>query len=246
MAQWTDDILGWRARIGLILPSTNLLLETALPRMAPEGVTFHAARVRSGGSATPDALREMAAHDLEAARNLATAKVDLVAYCCTASSFIEGKSHDDKIRAAITEATGIPVSTTMRAIVDALRSLSARRIVVVSPYAARLEELEVRYLADDGFEIVASAAMGITDMLALHDPAPSEIYRLARRTWTANADALLISCNALRAHVVAAALESDIGRPVVTSLTATLWAALRTLRIGEPVRSYGTLLEQPR
>jgi maleate isomerase len=115
---------------------------------------------------------------------------------------------------------------------------------LVSPYTHELEQLETRFLAEQGFGIAGSAAMGIADMIALHDPSPAKVYRLCRETWVDGADGLLISCNALRSHVVAAALERDLGTPVVTSLTATLWGVLRAAGVNEPVAGYGRLLER--
>ena len=84
----------------------------------------------------------------------------------------------------------------------------------------------------------------IRDMIALHYPSPAQIYRLARTTCTDEADGLLISCNALRAHTVVSELEHDLRKPVITSLTATLWGILRAAGIREPVVGYGRLLER--
>lgn len=243
-AMWKEQVLGWRARVGLILPSTNLLLETALPRMAPEGVTFHAARLTAGRTAGADDLRKMARNIVAAAIDLASAKVDLIAYCCTASSFIEGSSHDGAVSREILEATGIRTITTMRAIVDALKELEIRHLAMLSPYTRELEEMEARYLEQEGFKIVASSAMEIRDMIALHYPSPAQIYRLARTTCTDEADGLLISCNALRAHTVVSELEHDLRKPVITSLTATLWGILRAAGIRELVAGYGRLFER--
>jgi maleate isomerase len=242
---WSDDILGWRGRVGLILPATNLLLETALPRMAPEGVTFHTARLKTTSSASPDALKEMSKQIIDAARDLAAAEVDLIAYCCTASSFIQGRAHDEEVIGEIAEKTKLPTVTTMGSIVDALKQLGVRRLITVSPYVTELEELESKYLEREGFSIAASAAMGISDMIGLHDPSPGDIYRLARKTWVDKGDGVLISCNALRAHVVADALEKSLRCPVVTSLTATLWGLLRAIGVNDSISGYGRLLEFP-
>jgi maleate cis-trans isomerase len=39
-----------------------------------------------------------------------------------------------------------------------------------------------------------------------------------------------------------ASLEGDLGKPVVTSQTATLWQALRMLGVARSVPGYGRLL----
>jgi maleate isomerase len=242
---WREDVLGWRGRVGVIVPSPNLLVETSMPRLAPEGITFHTARLTLSRGANVEGVREMSARILDAARDLATAKVDAIAYCCTAGSFVEGPAHDAAVIRKIHEVAGCPVVTTMGAIVGALRRLGITRPVALSPYIEELEKLEVRYLEQEGFEIVATASMGISDPVALHYPSPREVYRLARQTWTDRGDGVLISCIALRSHIIAEVLERDLGTPVVTALTATLWAILAALGVREPVRGYGRLLETP-
>ena len=56
------------------------------------------------------------------------------------------------------------------------------------------------------------------------------------------AEALLISGTGLPTVGIVERLEKDLGKPVVTSQTATLWFALRALGIKDPVRGYGRLL----
>jgi len=242
LSTWSDEILGWRGRVGLIFPTTNLLLETALPKLAPSGVAFHTARLSISGGADVESVRRMAEKTFDAARDLAEARVDLIAYCCTASSFVEGRQHDLEMIQRINEDIGIPCITTMQSITDALNALSIRKPALASPYTEELEKLEIQYLENSGFTVAASNGMGIRDLIALHHPVPGEIYRFAMRTLVKEADGILISCNALRAHMIAGALERDSGRPVVTSLTATLWGILRALNVSEPIAGYGRLL----
>jgi len=241
-AMWNDDILGWRGRVGIIIPSTNLLLETALPRMSPKGVTFHASRLSTSPSATVQSLTNMSKKILIAANDLAEAKVDLIVYCCTASSFID-ENHDSDIINMIEEQTNIPTLTTMNSIVEALHILNINRPVVISPYSEELEALEIKYLKLKGFEIINNSSMGISDMIGLHYPSPGDVYRLATSTWDNNSNGILISCNALRSHVIVEELENNIKYPVVTSLTATLWGILRALKITVPLKGLGRLLE---
>jgi maleate isomerase len=39
------DVLGYRAKIEVLVPSTNTIMEPELYAMAPHGVTFHTARM---------------------------------------------------------------------------------------------------------------------------------------------------------------------------------------------------------
>ena len=82
-------MFGWRARIGLILPSANIVLEPDFYKMAPEGITIHTTRVYLPAG-TIAGLLEMERHTEEAAKLIANTKPDIVAYGCTSGSFVGG------------------------------------------------------------------------------------------------------------------------------------------------------------
>jgi len=92
-----DDLMGWRARIGLIVPDALIPTEPWFYRVAPRGVIFLTTRMSLGKKTTPDTLKKMAEHTLRGAKELANAEVDLISFCCTSGSFIEGPGYDQKI-----------------------------------------------------------------------------------------------------------------------------------------------------
>nr|WP_224404032.1 hypothetical protein [Pseudonocardia sp. ICBG1034] len=196
------------------------------------GVDFLASRVALRGTGIAD-LRAMEAEVPRAVDDLAAARVDLLVSCCTASGAILGRAADERACAAATARTGIPMTSTMLAIVDELRSLGARRLTVVTPYPPALDEIEHDYLRNNGFSVLAAAGQGIPDGFAISRISPAEIVRLAYRNWDPASDALLLSCMNWRAHEAVAELSALLGAPVVTSHGATLRAVrLRTARDG--------------
>lgn len=233
---------GYRARIGLIFPSVNTVIEAWMPKLAPEGVTFHAARVPIAADTSVQALTEMAKHDAAAARMLSDCEPDVIMYACTASTVVQGRDYDLRLMTELTEAAGVPCYTTTEAIVRALTAVEASRIVVVSPYPPEFDELEHKFFTECGFDVRDVRSFGIADNRELADPSPGEIYRLARAAARTDADAVLISCLAFRSHFVADQLEQDLGIPVVTSTTATFWAGLRLAGVSDSVPGYGRLL----
>ena len=60
------------------------------------------------------------------------------------------------------------------------------------------------------------------------------------------ADGLFISCMNHDGMAAAQELEDKIGKPVVTSHSATLWRVLSQAGEIEPLRGYGRLLAEPR
>lgn len=234
-----------RARLGVVVPSVNTVVEPWFNEVCPSGVTVHASRMLLDANLTAAAVLRMDREEgMHAVEQLVSCKPASIAYCCTASSIVQGVEYDDVLIHEISRIAKVPAVTATRSIITALKSFGARRIAVASPYAKEIDDAEHRFFTMAGYEIVGSACLGITDSFRLADPTPDEIVELARRAWRDEADALLITCLNLRSHEVVEALEKELGKPVVTSTQATLWQLLRTAGIEDRIAGYGQLLSR--
>ncbi|BEP17860.1 aspartate/glutamate racemase family protein [Pyrofollis japonicus] len=233
---------GWRARIGLIVPSSNTTMEPEMWRLVPSGVSIHTARVKLE-KVTVEELLAMEKEASYAARLLATADVDLIVYGCTTGSLVGGPGYDEKITKSLEEASGKPAIATATAVVEALRFLDAKRVALATPYIDEVNEKEVRFLEHHGFEVVDLKAFRIEKNTDIGKTPPEKVYRLARSLDTSRADAVFISCTNLRTIEVIDPLETDLGLPVISSNTATAWLALRRLGIKEAGFPAGRLLK---
>jgi maleate isomerase len=234
-----------RARLGLVLPSVNTVVEPWFNRVAPPDVTFHAARMLLGSNLTTEAVLRMDREEgLHAVEQLVSCKPASIAYCCTASSIVQGVAYDDVLLHEIRRVAQVPGVTATRSISMALQLFDAKRLAVASPYTTEIDSAEHRFFASAGFEIVGSAHLGIGDSFRLADPTPDEIYQLAVSAWSEDADAMLITCLNLRSHEVVDRLEQELGKPVITSTQATLWQLLRSAHIEDRVPGYGRLLRE--
>jgi len=155
---------GVRTRLGLVLPSVNTIVEPWFNAIAPEGVTFHASRMLLDANLTREAVlrmdREEGVHAIE---QLVSCKPASIAYCCTASSIVQGVQYDDVLIHEIERVAKVPGVTATRSITMALRLFGARRLAVCSPYTTEIDEAEHRFFTDAGFDIVGSAHLGIGD-----------------------------------------------------------------------------------
>jgi len=91
---------GWRARIGLIIPSANFNMEPDFYKMTPEGVTTHTSRMLLTET-TAQSIVEMEKHAVRAAQELKTAAVEILVFGCTSGSFLKGVGHDREIIEAL-------------------------------------------------------------------------------------------------------------------------------------------------
>lgn len=234
---------GWRARIGVVVPSINTAVEPFYSRAVPAGVTVHAARMYLAPQVTAEAVIQMDRTDgMRAVREAASCGADAIAYCCTASSVIGGPEYDRRLVHEMTEAAGVPAVTVTESILAGLRVLGAGKVVIASPYTEDIDAAEVTFFTQAGLTVVASHGMGIRDSVRLNEPEPGEIYRFARAAWDPAAEALVLTCANFRSHYAAAALEADLGVPVVTSTQAPLWRVLRLAGVKDPISGYGRLL----
>ena len=130
---------------------------------------------------------------------------------------------------------------------EALAPLVALQVAVATPYIRSVNETERRFLEQAGLEVVSIDGMEIghtpTDRRTIAHQPPSRTYALARAVDRPEAEALFISCTNLPTLEIIGPLERDLGKPVLTSNTATLWAALRRAGVGERISGYGRLLE---
>ncbi len=234
---------GWRGRIGLLVPSVNTVVEPELNRLVPEGITIHAARMRNSRADVADGLK-LLGHVERAADELGSARMDVIAFACTTSSFVQGVDGERRLRELIERVGRARPVTTSGAVVAALRAVEARRISLVTPYVDEVDALEESYLAANGFEVLASRGMGILEAWDLGQVPVEQVYRFAREVRHPDSEATFISCTNLRTFEIVEALERDTGRPVITSNQATLWACLKALGCGEPVLRCGRLLRE--
>ena len=237
---------GWLARVGVILPSINTVVEPWFSRAVPAGVAVHAARMYLAPKLSAEEIIAMdAGEGMAAVRQIASCRPKSIAYCCTASSIIQGQAYDERLRREIHESSHTPATTATHSILSALSAIGARRISLVSPYTDEVDAMEHAFFEAAGLEILSGAHLGISETFRLAEPSAAELIDLARRGWHADSDAMVMTCLNTRSHLVIDALEKELGKPVITSTQATLWHLLRLAGVANPVPGYGALLRAP-
>jgi maleate isomerase len=218
-------------RLGVIVPSSNTVVEPDFTRHLPDDVGLHTARMRLVET-TPDDERAMLGDPVRrAAADLGTLAPQVVAFACTSAGALLGGEGEQRLERELAEIVGAPLVSTNHAVAAALRRRGAATVVVLTPYIDALNEAIAATLRARGVEVRRIAGMGLTDNYAIAEVEPAAIVDFARERLAGVAcDAVFASCTNLRAWDAAPALEQALGRPVVTSNMATLELALA--RIG--------------
>jgi maleate isomerase len=229
-------------RIGLIIPSSNRMVEDEMVRRAPPGVTMHVARLRMTG-AHRVGIDELIPRMEEAAATLVDARCEVVAFHCTANSTAEGLAGEAKLLAALRRSGAPQATTTATAIRHALEAIRARRIVLITPYSQHTTEEEAEFLRMAGCEVIHArgfALKGSDEYCAT----PSQFWRdRAIEAARPDADAYLLSCANISVFPVIEEVEQKLGRPVVTSNQAVIFDALSLLGASDRRNCPGRLFE---
>lgn len=232
-------------RLGIIVPSVNIVVEEWYPAAVPAAVSVHFARMLMPEGSSPERIIEMDRTDgVRSIRQLATCRPHALAYGCTASSIVQGHEFDAHLRDEISRIAGCPGTSATHSIFTACRKLGLQRVVAISPYTAEVDAAEHRFFAEGGVETIAGAHLGISDGFRLAEPEPQTILDLALGAWQPGADGTIIACLNFRSHPIIEELEARTGKPVVTSTQATLWHALRLAGVATPISGYGRLFRE--
>lgn len=232
-------------KFGVIIPSSNEMMEPEFWRMAWGWATVHTARMRLEDITVRD-LKDMEKHRLEAANRLVDAGVDIIGYGCTSGSLLRGKDHPGEIERDIEKETAIPSVATSGAVVKALNALQARKVCVATPYIDEINALEQRFLEQNGKEVLQIKGLGIVRNREVGSKEPGVACDLAKEVFVPEAQAIFISCTNFKTLEVIARLEEELKVPVVSSNTATFWAMMKKAGVKKRLEGYGKIFERNR
>jgi maleate isomerase len=241
-------------RIGLIVPSSNVTMETELPRLfgalvdSHADFTFHSSRVRMN-SVTQDELTKMVQASSVAAEELGDMKPDAIAYACLVALMVQGSNYHERAEKDLTEAvrssgSDAPVISSAGALLEGIAALGARRVAVVAPYMKPLTERVVSYLECAGPVVVDSVSLEVSDNLAVGCISPELRLAAARNVNVKGADALVLSaCVQMPSLDLVDQVEQELGLPVLTAATSTAFALMKRLDLPTRVPRAGSLLD---
>lgn len=241
-------------RIGQIVPSSNVTMETEIPallrareQIAPERFTFHSARMRMK-HVTKEELSSMDAASDRCALELSDAKVDVMGYACLVAIMSMGLGYHRASQERLTEVVRSngsegAVVNSAGALIAGLQAMGAKKIAVVAPYMKPLAQMVFDYIANEGFEVVDSRALEIQDNLAVAAHDPMNLPGIVQTMDYKDADVIVLSaCVQMPSLAAVSTVEAITGKPVLTAAIATTWSMLKSLDLPTRVPGGGALL----
>ena len=235
---------GWRARLGIITPSSNIVTEPEFRLMTPDGVSCHYQKFAFTGGGVA-ALKKLEQLVPDAAELISHARPSAVAMCCTGGSFAGGYGYDQMLIRKMKEKNGnVPTTTSSTSMIEAFNELGIRKVSLAVPYLEEVAMAEKKFVEDHGIQVLNIKWLNLQDAIEIATVPKETVYSLASEVNELESEAIFISCIALHTIEVIEKLEHDLRKPVISSNQATMWHLLRLANVNDKIESYGQLLSK--
>lgn len=241
---------GIRARMGLIVPSTNVVAETDMWRAAPAGVTFHTGRLYvedpdlSSNELFLAFLDQIRAAMVNAVRDVVTCKPDFMVMGMSSETFWGGADGNEAFTRNLEEQSGLKVTTGATACQQALDVLGVSKIAVITPYQPVGDEQVYRYFGDIGATVVRLKGLRCPNATAPAAVTEADLQAAIDELDGPDVEAIVQVGTNLSMVGLADRAEKALGKPVVAINAAILWSALRAYGIDDRYDGQGVLLRE--
>ena len=244
------DSLGYRKRIGLVVPSTNTTVQPETDVLNVPGVTCHTGRVtiKERPLNTEEAFNEhmqMMRDGLGTAIDqIMTAGLDHLIMGVALESFWGGVAQADKFQSELAQRANVGVTMGSTASVAALKKFGARKIAILTPHQPRGDEMVRAYFAEAGYDVVRLKGLKCQTPRAIAQVPLQDIRNALRELDGDDVEALLTLGTALPSGRVAAEAERWLGKPVLAVNVVSFWHAIRRSGVDDRVFGHGRILEE--
>jgi maleate isomerase len=241
-------------RIGQIVPSSNTTMETEIPAILrareairPERFTFHSSRMRMR-KVTKEELDAMNHEGARCTAELSDAQVNVLSTACLVAIMSIGLGYHRQYERELTDvarsnALRSPVMTSAGALIEGLQTLGARRIALMAPYMRPLTDLVVKYIENEGIEVIDSVTFEIPDNLEVGLRDPLQLIEDVKRLNTKGADVVVASaCVQMPSLAAIPHIEDMLGIPTVSTAVCTTRSMLDRLELEPIAPAAGALL----
>jgi maleate isomerase len=243
------DILGHRKKIGIVVPSTNTVVQPECELLKPRGVTNHVGRstlktttISEQGYA--EHMRAMREGMNDAIEQLMTCRPDHLIFGVAIEAFSDGVKGADLFQQGLSTKAGVGTTIGSTAATAALRAFGAKRISVLTPHQPAGDTIVHTYLQEAGFEVVKLVGLKCTSPWAIAAVEPATVRTHLHDLNSNDVDAILQVGTNLANVNTAAEAERWFGKPVLCLNAVMYWKALRACGIDDRIFGCGRILEE--
>jgi maleate isomerase len=220
-------MFGWRARLGLMIPTNNTVIEPELALLTPSGVALYTTRMISSrsGYASVSGLQHIVSNVERATEELSITGVNAFLYGCLSTSFVH-PDWEASYASHIRKRSKSPAITAMSATISAIRSFNTDDIALLCSYESEMLRLGLNRFAADKINVVSVHSLGISNFSTLSNITNIDIYRSARSMDLKEAKMLCILATDIPSVKIINTLEKDLVIPVISTNQSLLWNVL--------------------
>jgi maleate isomerase len=228
-------------KIGLIALRTDHLVEDAMRSLLCDSdVSIITNRIAFNDPVNRENLQAMELDLERAAADLLPGKqIDVVAFGCSSGTVAIGENKlKEKIQKIKPQAQ---VTNPVTAATLAFSALGVKKLTVITPYIAEVNKEVAQFFSDKGLDILNITGFNVMADADITRIDPEAVKKAAVEYVHPEAEALFLSCTALRSVEVIEELEEKLGIPVITSNQAMVWHALQLLGKSHSIRKGGRI-----
>jgi maleate isomerase len=241
---------GAHRKIGVVIPSTNWVVEAELETLPLEGVSFHFGRMHilDARMDTDERFQAM----MQRFRDTIGETIDSIVTCrpeymlmgMSSETFWGGREGAQRFLEEMQERAGLPVTTGAISVQEALNLYGARRISVVTPYQTVGDEQVEKFLTDCGYDVVRLVGLKCESAHAIPQLSEERVEPVLRDLDGADVDAIVQVGTNFSMIRLADEMERTLGKPVIAINAANIWHALRHAGIDAQFDGFGSLLRE--
>lgn len=233
----------WRGVVGLVKPTRRPGSLEELIRLLPEGIGVVPLLldVRQGSE---EEFRAAIPHYKKYVGELAAQGVDLIRVGGTPPFMLLGQKAEAELIKGWEKEFKTPIVTDGQTHTAAMRALGITKFIGAS-YSSLQNKIVVNYMEEAGFKVVSMEPIDVPfDQVG--QISPHRVYAHIRKLFLENkgADGIYIQGGGWRTTGIVEMLERDLQIPVVHATICQSWEIQKRLKVREPVKGFGRLLEE--
>jgi maleate cis-trans isomerase len=232
-------------RLGFLIPPGNPNTEGEVIKMARPEFSVHFTRMVAFGETgsllgQDERNQSQIDHLDENLELMKLVKPSVVAMAHTANSYTLGKDGEAKLVDRLQKKFDLPFITAFGSVVTALKKIGVNNIAFGTPYSEQNTLRCKNLLEEYGFNIVYFC--NLPGVKNIYDETPERAGQLMKQVDSSKADAIFVSGVGMPTIEAIDNAERNLGKPIISSIAATMWNSLRTAKVNCNIQGFGSLL----
>ena len=244
------NYIGHRAKIGVIVPSTNTAVEYDIQKITAPGVTWHPSRFWVESPVIDSDAAFL--HFLDLIRNeipfsirdVLTSNPTHIMMGMSAETFWGGVEGNQAFLDRVMDQIGdLGLTTGANACSGALEAFGAKTIAVLTPYQEVGDEQVEAYFTEMGYNVQQVIGLRCDSATSIAETPEDDVIAAVRALDGPGVDAILQVGTNLSTVDIFPVIEKWLGKPCLPINMITAWHALRSSDVRDKMDGMGWLLE---